>query len=356
MKEMNMRGRTGTSTIYTTILPKQSYLNRICTTKLSKEAKHRLKIIDFFFLRANKNVSLTARHFGVTRSYIYKWLDRFNPRHLESLEDKSRRPHHIRTPQYDYEVVKLIRKYREDKDTCAFSAKKLSAIIREDYPDSKFCISAATIGRIIKKFHLFFHHIKQTTRKRVTKMKEWSRFKKRRPAGLKATKPREIIEFDMKHLYVHGRKYYAMCSIDPVTKEAYLHLSRTSSSHQAKIALMDTINIFGKDIVILNDNGSENKGEAWEYLEEQEIVQYFAHPRAPKEKPFIERFIGSLQRECLDVYANDILTEDDLVYYVNRWLNNYHFLRPHQSLKYQTPAAYCVTMGITINRREVYMM
>lgn len=36
-----MHGRTGTSTIYTTILPKQSYLDKICTKKLSKEVKHR---------------------------------------------------------------------------------------------------------------------------------------------------------------------------------------------------------------------------------------------------------------------------------------------------------------------------
>ena len=351
-----MRGRTGTSTIYTTILPKQSYLGRICTKKLSKEAKHRLKIIDYFFLKANKNVSLTARHFGVTRGYVYKWLNRFNPKHLESLENNTRRPKHTRKPLYDWEIIALIRKYRESKDTCAFSAKKLAAIIKEDYPGTKFCVSAATIGRIIKKFNLFFHRIKQFTKQRVKQVKAWNKLKKRRPAGLKATAPREIIEFDMKHIYVCNRKYYAMCSIDPVAKEAYLHLSRTCTSRQARIALEDTVEIFGKDIVILNDNGSENKGEAWDYLEKQEIVQYFAHPRAPKEKPFVERFIGSLQRECLDVYKDDIVTEEDLVYYVNRWLNNYHFLRPHQSLNYETPAAYCAKMGITIYRREVYMM
>lgn len=353
---MNMRGRTGTSTIYTTILPKQSYLDRIYSAKLSKAAKHRLKIIDYFFHKADKNISLTARHFGCTRSYVYKWLKRFNPKHLESLEDKSRRPHRVRTPRYDYEVIALIRKYREDKDTCAFSAKKLAAIIQEDYPGTKFHISAATIGRIIKRFHLYFHRIKQFTKQRTKATKQWNKLKKRRPAGLKATKPRELIEFDMKHIYMHTKKYYAMCAIDPVTKEAYLHLSRTSTAHQAKITLEGVVTVFGKDIAILNDNGSENKGEAWKYLEEQEITQYFAHPHAPKEKPFVERFIGSLQRECLDVYKDNILTEKDLVYYVNRWLNNYHFLRPHQSLDYQTPAAYCATMGITITRREVYMM
>lgn len=351
-----MHGRTGTSTIYATILPNQYILDKICRKKLTKQAKYRLKIIDYYFLKANKNISLTARHFGASRSYIYKWLKRFNPKHLESLEDKSRRPHHTRSVKYDYETVTLIRKYREDKDTCFLSAKKLAVILKQDYSNTKYHLSAATIGRIIQKYNLYPNRVKQTTKRRTKTVKVWSKLKKRRPAGLKALAPRKIIEFDMKHIYVFNRKYYAMCSIDPITKEAYIHLAKTSTSHQAKIALENTIKIFGKNIAILNDNGSENMGEAYEYLYSQEIVQYFTYPKSPKEKPYIERFIGSLQRECLDVYRDDITNEEDLRYYVNRWLNNYHFLRPHQSLNYQTPAKYCATMGITINRRKVYTM
>ena len=99
-----MRGRASTSTIYTTILPKQSYLGRICTKKLSKEAKHRLKIIDYFFHQADKNISLTARHFGVTRGYVYKWLNRFNPRCLESLEDI----YSIKVPKYSLCTVEIL--------------------------------------------------------------------------------------------------------------------------------------------------------------------------------------------------------------------------------------------------------
>lgn len=351
-----MSGKAGTSTIYTTILPNQFVFDRICTKKLSQVARHRLRVIDYYSHHSNQNVALTARHFGCTRSYVYKWLKRFNPKHLETLEDRSKRPRHVRQPQYDYEVIALIRRYRENKDTCFLSEKKLAAIIREEQLDTKFHISAATIGRIIKKFNLYFHRIKQYTKQRRKAIKQWSRLKKRRPAGLTIKRPRALIEFDMKHIYTRNRKYYAMCSIDPITKEACIHLSRNASSRQAKIALEETVSIYGQNIVVLNDNGSENQGEAWNYLEEQEIVQYFAHPHAPKEKPHIERFIGSLQRECLDVYKDDILSESDLVYYVTRWLNNYHFMRPHQSLNYQTPCDYCAKLGITILRREVSMM
>lgn len=351
-----MSNKAGTSTIYTTILPNQFVFDRICTKKLSRAAQQRLRVIDYYFHKSNQNVALTARHFGCTRSYVYKWLKRFNPKHLESLEDHSRRPHHVRQVQYDYEVIALIRRYRENKDTCFLSEKKLACLIRAEYNESKFHVSAATIGRIIKKYNLYFHRIKQYAKQRRKATKQWSKLKKRRPAGLKAPEDKRLIEFDMKHIHACNRKYYAMCSIDPDNKEAAIHLSRNASSRQAKIALRETVAIYGQNIVVLNDNGGENYGEAWDYLEEQEIVQYFAHPHAPKEKPFIERLIGSLQRECLDVYKDDIVTEDDLIYYVTRWLNNYHFMRPHQSLDYQTPAEYCATMGTTILRREVSMM
>ena len=124
---------------------------------------------------------------------------------------------------------------------------------------------------------------------------------------------------------------------------------------------------FGDKVSILNDNGSENLGKASEYLEDKRIVQYFAHPYSPKEKGVIERFIGSLDRECLTVHRQDIHSLEDLEYYVNRWLNNYHFMRPHFSLinkqnkhkkKYilYTPAEFCATMGITIDLRKVSTM
>ena len=32
----------------------------------------------------------------------------------------------------------------------------------------------------------------------------------------------------------------------------------------------------------------------------------------------------------------------------DKWLNDWHYYRPHQALNYMTPAEYCATIGITI--------
>ena len=141
----------------------------------------------------------------------------------------------------------------------------------------------------------------------------------------------------MKHVYAGGRKYYAFCAVDVYTREALIHIATTATSLQAKLALQKVVAIFGKDITILNDNVSENMGKAYDYLQQESITQYFARPHQPKDKPYIERLIGSYQRECLDQRRSDITSLDELDYYTARWLNNYHYFRPHNSLQNKTP-------------------
>lgn len=352
----------GQATTCASILPNSNALARIKPKKLSSEANFRLRFIDNY-RNITHNVSQTCRLFGINRSLFYKWYSRFDPRDLSTLEDRSSRPHRVRTAQYNTKLVVLIRKYRQDKDTATYSAKKLARIIRRDYPDQpELHFSQATIGRIISRFKLFFTEIVKKAKRRSRRaIATW---KKRKPAGLHATlsTSRTLIEFDMKHIYAGGKKYYAFCAIDVYTREALIHVATTSTSLQAMLALQKTVAIFGKGITILNDNGSENMGSAYEYLAEEGITQYFARPYQPKDKPYIERLIGSYQRECLDQWRADITSLTELNQYTARWLNNYHYVRPHDSLTNKdqpngglTPEEFCATLDITIERRRVSM-
>lgn len=114
-----MSNRVGSSTTYTYILPRG---NNLRSVSLSREAKHRLRVIEYYLNCSS--VALTCRHFGITRSYFYKWHKRFNPRDLRCLQDLSRRPHKVRGVTYSYEFIKIIRKLRTDYPR--FSAKKLA--------------------------------------------------------------------------------------------------------------------------------------------------------------------------------------------------------------------------------------
>ena len=168
---MYMTNAVGCSTIYTTILPNNKAVSRLKPIKLSKEAKQRLKIIEYYLHQAKNNVSLTCRHYGLSRSYFYKWYKRYNPSRLSLLENRSTKPRHVRQAVYDYDIVKLIRSYRSNKDTCTMSAYNLAYIFKRDYPATKYCLSASTIGRIIKRFHLFFDSITRLAKRHSSKAK-----------------------------------------------------------------------------------------------------------------------------------------------------------------------------------------
>ena len=86
-----------------------------------------------------------------------------------------------------------------------------------------------------------------------------------------------------------------------------------------------------------SDNGSEfiaNKVKNW--LKTTGCHTLYIEPGHPWENPFIERFIGTLRRECLDRYLFDSVTEAQ--HLIEQWREEYNRHRPHSSLDYLTPA------------------
>ena len=53
---------------------------------LSRDARHRLRWIEFYLARGRR-VFLTCRLLGISTATFYCWWRRYDPRRLESLED-----------------------------------------------------------------------------------------------------------------------------------------------------------------------------------------------------------------------------------------------------------------------------
>lgn len=88
-----------------------------------------------------------------------------------------------------------------------------------------------------------------------------------------------------------------------------------------------------------SDNGSEfiaHKVKAW--LHTSGCQTLYIEPGHPWENPFIERFIGTLKRECLERYLFDTLAAAQQL--VEHWREEYNRHRPHSSLDYLTPAEF----------------
>lgn len=323
-----MKHQVSSQTVIGSVIPGLASLKR--TVSLSKQAQLRVKWLDYYNAH-NGNACLTCRHFGIHHRTFYRYLDRFKQQGLAGLESRSHRPKRVRMPQTPTEVLSIVRILR--KTNPELSKYKLAVILKRDYG---YSLSASTIGRIISRHQLFFtapvkpkgHPLRRKSVERI-----------RKPRDLLPTKPGELVEVDVKHLPNTGNHRYGFVAIDVATRQATVHVASSISAYQATVAWAKMVAVWGKPQAVLCDNGSENLGSFAALLQEQGIPQYFARPRTPKDKPHVERFIGSLERECIQWggVAIDLADQQALI---DTWLQKYHEYRPHQALGYLTPNEY----------------
>src|SRR3989344_9003015 len=99
---------------------------------LSRDGLRRLVWIDWYHLH-NKNAESTCRHFSISKSVFYRWLNRFNRFNLSSLEfdTRKRRPHNTRVMTTPREVVELV--YRIRSADPEKSKYEIQAELREEH-------------------------------------------------------------------------------------------------------------------------------------------------------------------------------------------------------------------------------
>lgn len=130
-------------------------------TALSADAKMRLQWIATY-VRSGQSISATCDTLGIARSTFHRWLERFNPNDLSTLEEKSHEALTPRASNIDKSVAALIRGYRE-KDP--FMGKEMiSTLLKSEHSVE---LSASSVGRIIERDCLYFGHTPLHWRKRM---------------------------------------------------------------------------------------------------------------------------------------------------------------------------------------------
>src|SRR3989338_5003200 len=113
-------------------------------TDLSKDAERRLKWFDYYHAN-DRNARLTCRHFDISPQTFYRWKNRYDAEHLETLEDKSHRPKRVRQPAYSIELVRSVVKLREKYPR--WGKDKLVILLEKDGIHT----NASTVGRILSR-------------------------------------------------------------------------------------------------------------------------------------------------------------------------------------------------------------
>ena len=301
---------------------------------LSSKARLRLEWMIFFETLGNKDAYATAEHFGINPKTFYKWHKRFDGGKVKLLEDRSKKPHKTRswevTPHQECRVMKLRKAHMH------WGKNKIARLYLKAYGKK---ISPHKVQRVINS-HDLYPDKKKTNNFRL-KLKRAKKNKRKRIQELDILDEHWfLIHIDTIVIYWGSLKRYIITACDHHGKIAYARMYSTKSSRSAKDFLFRLHYLIDADIInIQTDNGSEFFNEFEDALSQLEIKHYFSRPRTPKDNSIVEKFNQTLQEEWLND-GNFTTCIQSFNINLTDWLEEYNFIRPHQSLDYMAPYEY----------------
>ena len=137
-----------------------------------------------------------------------------------------------------------------------------------------------------------------------------------------------------------GRKIRLLNVIDDYNREALTIETDTSLPTARVIRVLERIGDYrGLPKMIRVDNGPEFISAQLDiWCKEKGILLIFIEPGEPTQNAYIERFNGTFRRDVLNAYVFKSIKEVDEI--TSKWIIDYNYNIPHQSLKNKTPMEY----------------
>ena len=279
-------------------------------------------------------VTKASIRFEVNRRTIYRWIKRYDGS-IESLKDKSRRPHH-HPNEHSKEEIKLIKNYKNNnKDT---GLVVLWIKLRQ-----------AGYTRTIQGLYYAMRRI-GIYKKTVSKKKQPLAVPKVKYSG-------ERIQIDVKYVPMEcireeeknkGIRYYQYTAIDEYTRIRYLYFSKEKSTYESAKFVDRVVRYFPFKIkIVQTDNGFEftnrlswnektkNRETLFEKrLRELKIEYKTIKPHTPTQNGKVERSHRTDQERFY--YKRVFMSYEDLKEKGKRWLKEYNNF-PMSPLKWLSP-------------------
>jgi len=251
--------------------------------KLCKKAGQRLKCFDYYNAH-NDNARPTCRHFDISPQTFYRWKERYNLQHLESLPFPAQACGG--QASYSVELVKAVLELREQYPR--WGKDKLVILLQHQGFDS----SASMIGRVLRKLREqgllrepIANHISARKRQRQCP------YAVGKPKGYQAKEPGDIVEIDtMDARLLPGIILKHFTARDIVSRQDSLGAHTRATSHTA-FSFIDTLRrrmpFPTKSIQV--DGRSEFQDAFERECQRRGIKPFFLPACAPKLKGHLER-------------------------------------------------------------------
>jgi transposase len=117
---------------------------------LSVDARKRLEWIAACVIDG-ASVSDVCVRYNIARSTLHRWIKRFNPDDLSTLEEQAHVAHTLRTSTLEQSTIDLIRSYRQKSPL--MGKEKIRVLLMQEHGID---VSSSSIGRAIEREGLYF--------------------------------------------------------------------------------------------------------------------------------------------------------------------------------------------------------
>lgn len=267
-------------------------------------------------VKQGKSVREVARHFGFSHNAILNWLKRapeYGRYGQLVISTRSSRPNH-HSKELSMEIVSRILDLRAERNQCA-------EIIHHRLTQEGIMVSVSSVKRVFRRLGI----------SKYSKWKKWHQY----PPRPLPEKPGLLVEIDAVHEGLPQERVSAYALIDVHSRWAYaepsMRVNTWSTIQFVRHALEKAPFPFRN---IQTDHGSEFSKQLTKVIEHQGISHRHSRVRTPTDNGHVERFIRTLQDECLHRISRDFKVWEKEI---PEFIHYYNTERPHMGLNFKTP-------------------
>lgn len=268
-------------------------------------------------VKSGRSVRETARYFGFAHNTILNWLKRkpeYGDHWQMVISTRSSKPDH-HPNKLSVEIVSLILALRKERNQCA-------EILRHRLrTELNIVVSLSSVKRVLKRFGI----------SRFSKWKKWHQY----PPRPMPEKPGYLVEIDSVHEGTPSERLSAYALIDVCSRWAYAEpILRMSSRATARFLKEAKEKAPFKFKTVQTDHGSEFSKWFTKIAVYAGIDHRHSRVRTPTDNGHVERFIRTLQDECLHrIPRNYLIWKKE----IPEFIRYYNYKRPHMGLNFKTP-------------------
>jgi len=286
-------------------------------------AEDRLLVLDTWF-RSGLSANVFAGLVGMKNSTLYSWKKRFEKAGPGGLEDQPRgAPAGSRLPDITKRAILMLKNTHPD-----WGCQRISDML---YRGPALPADPGAVARVLKEAGYVFEEV--VTHPHPEKVQ---RFERAAPNQLWQT---DIFTFSLKR---QNRRVYLVIYMDDFSRFVVSFALQASASTAFVLeALRAGIASYHAPEEVLTDNGPQyatwrGKSAFTKECEKLGIRQIKARPRRPQTLGKVERFWGTLWRECLE--AAIFIDLADAQTRIALFIDYYNFQRLHQGIGGLVPA------------------